>query len=168
MSTSVRFRPKVDTYSRQQSVAAISLEATLQTPKLVFLMALVAPVVHAQEANPGSAPEKVFRATVNASGIQVVEMIAGGYYFDPNLVIVKVNVPVEMRVRKKAGMIPHDITVDAADAGVHINEDLGSDVKSIKFTFTKTGDYAFYCSQKPPFLKSHRERGMQGRFRVVQ
>ena len=126
-------------------------------------MALVAPVIHAQEAKS----EKVFRATVNPGGVQVVEMVAGGYYFDPNLVIVKANVPIELRVRKKAGMIPHDITIDAADAGVRINEDLGSDVKSIKFTFTKAGEYAFYCNQKPILLKSHREHGMEGRFQVV-
>jgi len=135
---------------------------------LVLLMALFAPVVQAQEAKSGTTAEKVFRATVNSGGVQVVEMVAGGYYFDPNLVIVKVNVPVELRVRKKAGMIPHDITIDAADAGVHINEDLGTDGKSIKFTFTKTGEYAFYCSQKPLFLKSHREHGMEGKFQVLQ
>ena len=140
----------------------------MQIPKLVFLIALVAPVAQAQEAKSGNMPGKVFRATVNAAGVQVVEMVAGGYYFDPNVVTVKVNVPVEVRVRKKAGMIPHDITVDAVDAGVHFNEDLGSDVKSIKFTFTKTGEYAFYCSQKPLFLKSHREHGMEGKFQVVQ
>lgn len=140
----------------------------MQIAKLVLLMALVVPVVHAQEAKSGSKQDKVFRATVNAGGIQVVEMVAGGYYFDPNVVIVKVNVPVEVRVRKKAGMVPHDITIDAVDAGVHINEDLGTDAKSIKFTFTKTGDYAFYCSQKPWFFKSHREDGMEGKFQVVQ
>ena len=131
-------------------------------------MALVAPVIHAQEAKSGSTPDKVFRATVSAGGVQVIEMVAGGYYFDPNVVIVKVNVPVEVRVRKKAGMIPHDLTIDAADAGVHINEDLGTDVKSIKLTFTKTGEYPFYCGQKPLFLRSHREHGMEGKFQVVQ
>ena len=128
---------------------------------LLVAVALVLPVAHAQEA-------KVFRASVNAGGVQVVEMVAGGYYFDPNVVIVKVNVPVEVRVRKKPGMVPHDITIDAADAGVHVKEDLGSDVKSIRFTFTKTGEYAFYCSQKPFLLQSHREHGMEGKFQVVQ
>jgi len=129
----------------------------------LVLSLLVSCSAHAQEARS----EKVFRATANAAGVQVVEMVAGGYYFDPNLVIVKVNVPVEIRVRKKPGMIPHDFTVEAADAGVRISEELGSDVKSIKFTFTKIGEYAFYCNQKPILLKSHREHGMEGKFQVV-
>ncbi|HYL90242.1 MAG TPA: cupredoxin domain-containing protein [Burkholderiales bacterium] len=140
----------------------------MRIAELVLLMALLAPVVHAQEAKSGSTAEKVFRPTVNAEGVQIVEIVAGSYYFDPNRVIVKVNVPVEVRVRKKAGMVPHDLTIDAADAGVHVNEDLGTDAKSIKFTFTRTGEYAFYCGQKPFFLKSHREHGMEGKFQVVR
>jgi len=140
----------------------------MRIEKLMLLMVLLAPLAHAQEAKPGGPPDKVFRATVNAEGVQVVEIVAGSYYFDPDRIIVKVNVPVEVRVRKKAGMVPHDITIDAADAGVRVNEDLATGAKSVKFTFTKTGEYAFYCGQKPLFLKSHREHGMEGKFQVVQ
>jgi hypothetical protein len=39
--------------------------------------------------------------------------------------------------------------------------------KTIKFVPTKTGTYPFYCSKKVPFVKSRRERGMEGVLEVV-
>lgn len=140
----------------------------MQIAKWVLLMALLAPVVQAQEGKPEGTPPKVYRATVNAEGLQVVEIVGGSYFFDPNRIVVRVNLPVELRVRKEGGIVPHNITIDAPDAGVQINENLSTDPKSIKLTFTKTGEYAFYCGKKPPFLKSHRERGMEGTFQVVE
>jgi len=134
----------------------------------LLLIALLAPAVQAQQAQAQSKSEKVFRATVNDKGVQLVEIAGGGYFFDPNRIIVRVNVPVELKVRKEAGIVPHDITIDAPDAGVQIKESLGTDPKSIKLTFTKTGEYAFFCGKKPPFVKSHRERGMEGTFQVVE
>jgi plastocyanin domain-containing protein len=143
-------------------------EATMRIAKLMLLMALLAPAVQAQEAKSASSAEKVFRATVNAEGVQVVGIVGGSYYFDPNRIIVKVNVPVELIVRKEGWIVPHDINIDAPDAGVQVKESLGNEAKSIKLTFTKTGEYAFYCGKKLPFLKGHRERGMEGKFEVVE
>ena len=38
--------------------------------------------------------------------------------FDPNTIVVKVNVPVEFKVKKTGGYTPHDIVVKAPEAGI--------------------------------------------------
>ncbi len=111
--------------------------------------------------------EKRFVATIGADGIQHVEITGGDYYFDPNYIVVKVNVPVELSVKKTGHIIPHDIVVKAPEAGINFKESLGTKAKSIKFTPTKTGTYEMYCSKKPPFGKSHKEKGMDGMIEVV-
>lgn len=108
------------------------------------------------------AQTKEFTAKVDKDGIQRVEIKGGSYYYDPNHIIVKVNVPVELNIKKEKGMTPHDINLKAPDAGIDFSESLGKDSKSIKFTPTKTGKYEFYCSKKLPFAKGHREKGMEG------
>ena len=50
--------------------------------------------------------EKRVVATVDADGVQRVEVIGGDYYFDPNYIVVKVNIPVELTVKKASGYSP--------------------------------------------------------------
>jgi plastocyanin domain-containing protein len=113
------------------------------------------------------ATEKRVVATIDTDGIQRVEIIGGSYYFDPNVIVVKVNVPVELKVRKKGGA-PHNIVLSAPDAGIDFSESLSSEPKIIKFTPTKVGTYPFACTKKIPFSKSHKERGMHGVLEVVE
>ncbi|MGE5239800.1 MAG: cupredoxin domain-containing protein [Chloroflexota bacterium] len=112
--------------------------------------------------------EKRFVATVDADGVQRIDMTAGEYYFDPNYVVVKVNVPVEIKIGRNSGITPHDIVLEALDAGISVKEDVGTAPKVIRFTPTKAGKYPFYCTKKFLFFKSHRERGMEGTLEVVQ
>ncbi len=111
--------------------------------------------------------EKVFRATVDSDGVQRVEMVGGSYFFNPSHVIVKVGVPVELKVRKESGFVPHNIVAKSPEAGIEFDESLGSDPKTIRFTPTKTGTYPFYCSKKVIFFASHREKGMEGVIEVI-
>ena len=130
----------------------------------------------AKEAAPAAATEghsheaikeKRVVAVVDADGVQRVEVVGGGYYFDPNYIVVKVNVPVELKVRKEAGYVPHDIVVKAPEAGIDFAESMGKDPKIIKFTPKTIGKYEMYCSKKLPFVKSHKDRGMDGMIEVV-
>jgi plastocyanin len=107
-------------------------------------------------------------ATVDSDGVQRVEMVGGGYFFDPYQVTVKVGVPVELTVRKEGGMVPHDIVMRAPEAGIDFEEKLETRPKVIRFTPTKTGKYPFYCDKKLLFLESHREKGMEGILEVVE
>ena len=102
-----------------------------------------------------------------ADGVQRIRLVAGSYFFKPNHIVVKVNVPVELTASRESGITPHDLVILAKEAGVDVKEDLGTDPKKITFTATKAGKYPIYCSKKLPFMAGHRERGMEGILEVV-
>jgi len=112
-------------------------------------------------------PQNRFVAAVGPDGIQKVELTAGAYYFDPNDIVVKINVPVQLIV-KKEGSKPHDIFLQAPEAGIDFKESLSTRPKVIAFTPTKAGKYPFWCTKKPPFGKSHKDHGMEGVLEVVE
>jgi plastocyanin domain-containing protein len=111
--------------------------------------------------------DEPFVAALGPDGTQKVEVLAGSYWFKSNHIVVKQNVPVELSVSKESGITPHDIVMKSPEAGMQFEESLSTTPKTIKFTPTKVGSYPFYCSKKPPFGKSHRERGMEGVIEVV-
>ncbi len=112
--------------------------------------------------------EKRLIATVDADGVQRVSVLGGSYFFDPNTIVVKVNVPVELKIRKEPGVAPHDIILKAPEAGVDFSESLSTEPKVIHFTPTKAGKYPFACDKRFLFFKSHKDRGMEGVLEVVE
>jgi len=114
------------------------------------------------------AAAKRFVATIDKDGYQRVEMTAGEYYFDPSVVVVKVNVPVELTIRKAGGITPHNLVIKAPEADLDFTIDISSEPKKVSFMATKTGTYPFECSNKFLFFKSHKERGMHGVLEVVE
>ena len=116
-------------------------------------------------AAPVAAPVIV---PLDTDGIQRIEILGSDYYFKPAHIVVRVNLPVELKVRKDGYVIPHNIVIDAPDAGIKVNESLSRDPKAITFTPTKVGTYPMYCDKKPPFMASHREKGMEGVLEVVE
>lgn len=103
----------------------------------------------------------------DADGVQRVRLVAGSYFFKPNHIIVKANVPVELSASRESGLTPHDLVIRAEEAGINVKADLGSDPKKIAFIATKPGKYPIYCSKKLPFMAGHREKGMEGILEVV-
>ncbi len=132
----------------------------------VLLYAALGGIALAEEKEKDGKEKKPFSATVDKDGIQRVTVVAGSYYFDPDYIVVKVNVRVELTIRKEAG-IPHSFVVQAPDAGIDLNEPLNTEPKVISFTPTKTGKYPFYCDRRFLFFKSHRDRGMEGPIEVT-
>jgi len=137
----------------------------------LMLLLLFGFTVSGQEAKEDHATGKEKRvvATLGADGIQRAEVIGGEYYFEPNYIIVRVNKPVELTVKKAAGFVPHNMIVKAPEAGIDIKVDL--DVKKpevVKFTPTKVGTYLMICDKKLLWFKSHKERGMEGVIDVVE
>ncbi|OGL44964.1 MAG: hypothetical protein A2149_07025 [Candidatus Schekmanbacteria bacterium RBG_16_38_11] len=82
-------------------------------------------------AEDASTEKKVYRASVE-NGIQKVEITGGRYYFNPDYIIVKVNVPVELKVRKDGFIVPHDIVMNEPEAGIVFKESLSTGPKTIK------------------------------------
>ncbi len=99
--------------------------------------------------------------------VQKVEILAGSYFFKPKVIQVKVNVPVEITIKKEAGVAPHDFVLQAPEAGITVKEELGTEPKIIKFTPTKTGKYPFYCDHRFLFW-THRAKGMEGVLEVTE
>ena len=136
---------------------------SIYTVLSVFL--LLVPFVRGDEK---STEEKTFRAVISEDGAQHVDVVGGSYFFDPNHIIVRVNVPVELKVRKEPGIIPHDIVMKSPEAGMDFKESLDTDPKTIRFMPTNVGTYPFYCDKKLLFFESHRGKGMKGVIDVVQ
>jgi hypothetical protein len=61
----------------------------------------------------------------DADGVQRIRLVAGSYFFKPNHIVVKVNVPVELTASRESGITPHDLVIRADDAGLAVKEDLG-------------------------------------------
>jgi plastocyanin domain-containing protein len=108
-----------------------------------------------------------YRALVE-DGIQRVQILGGSYFFKPKHVIVKTNIPVELTVRREAGLTPHNLVLKAPEAGIAIDEALDTDPKRITFTPTAPGKYMFYCDKRLLFFQSHRDKGMEGMLEVVR
>lgn len=112
--------------------------------------------------------EKRFVAPVGADGVQRVEMVAGEYFFNPSYIVVKVNKPVELKIKKTAGYIRHNLVATAPEAGIAFNIELTVTPQKVRFTPTKTGKYSI-CSDKCIFMfKTDREKGMEGLIEVVK
>ena len=111
---------------------------------------------------------EAYTATVDSNGVQHVRIIGGSYFFNPNRIILKKGITVELSVSKESGMAPHSIVANAPEAGIVFDESLNGNPKTITFTATATGEYVFYCKNKLPFFPSHREKGMQGIIEVVE
>lgn len=108
---------------------------------------------------------QVYKAPVDG-GVQKIEMKGGDFYFIPNDVIVKVNVPVEITIRKEPGFSTHSIVLHAPEAGIDFDVDLGTDAKTIRFTPARAGRYPFYCDEG--LIETHRSKGMEGVLEVTE
>ena len=118
--------------------------------------------------NNVSGQKKTFTAKINKDGVQVIEMKAGDYYFSPNFITVKVNVPVEIKLIRKSEFTPHNIMLKAPEAGISISTSIMRESKVIKFTPVKTGKYLFICDRKVFFFIKHKSKGMQGILKVIE
>lgn len=128
----------------------------------VFLLCM-ALAAHAGE--PVAVPVVV---PVGADGVQRLEMLGGSYFFRPDRIVVKANMPVEILLKKDPDLAPHTFVLHIPDEGIGIDQDLGAEAKSVRFTIHKPGQYAFYCRNRFLFFESHRAKGMQGVIEVVE
>ena len=112
-------------------------------------------------------PGKAQLTKVDQDGVQRVRVIAGSYFFKPNHIIVKADMPVEILASREAGLAPHDLVIQAPYGATLLQQDLATEPRKIAFTPRKPGKYPMYCSKKPPLMASHRERGMEGILEVV-
>jgi plastocyanin len=144
-------------------------DIVLRTTVCIILVALLLPAA-ALAAEHGSMADEVERvyAVPGEDGVQRAVMTGGDYFFKPRWLVLRLGVPVELTVKKEPGFVPHNIVMDAPEAGMAFEVDFGKKGEVISFTPTKKGTYIFYCSKKLLFFKSHRDRGMEGIIEVVE
>ena len=133
--------------------------------RLLFVPALVLMLPLAPEVRADAPP---YQATVDDDGVQRVEIVGGSYFFEPDYVVVKAGVPVELVVTKEEGVAPHSLVIDEPAMGLDIHTMLDTEAKRIRFTPEVTGIAEFYCDERLLWFRSHHERGMAGTLEVVE
>jgi len=89
-------------------------------------------------------------------GVQRVNVEMHSYYFEPDRIVVKRDIPVEIVLSNSSKVVPHNFTLNGA--GVHVSEDKwGFGHETVRFTPTETGEFKFVCHKG-----DHAEKGMVG------
>lgn len=117
-------------------------------------------VAAAASADQPSAP---VAATLDADGVQRATLILDSFSYTPSHLVVTVGRPVELTLVSKSGLAPHNLVLDDPASGLALRKDVrAGQTVTLSFTPTRTGRFAFFCDKKPPFMASHRDRGMEG------
>ena len=106
-------------------------------------------------------PIREVTATVGSDQVQRITVETHSFYFDPNRIVVKRGIPVEITVRNGALLVPHDFSCETLDLDARVGMFHGS--KSVRFTPTKAGEYPFQCD-----VDAHSRKGMTGTLVVVE
>ena len=104
-------------------------------------------------------PVREVTAALGTDQVQRVHLTTHTFWFDPNRVVVKKGIPVELTVRNGALFVPHNFSCDAKDAGIDVDLKLGMfhGSKTARFTPTQAGEYPFHCD-----VDHHAMKGMTG------
>ena len=101
-------------------------------------------------------------ATMADDGVQRINVAMHSYYFEPNRIVVKRDVPVEIVLSNSSHIVPHNFTLNGA--GVNVSEDKwGWGHDTVRFTPTQTGEFEFVCHKG-----DHAKKGMVGTLVVTE
>lgn len=110
-------------------------------------------------------------ATALAAGdseVPVVHVTLGDYAFKPDVITLTAGQPVVLELENVDRITPHNLTLADEAAGLDLDVDVsGGKTVRVELTPAVPGTYTFYCSKKLPFMKSHREHGMEGTLTVT-
>ena len=100
--------------------------------------------------------------------VTVVKIILGSYEIHPQQLQLIAGQPVTLRLINIDTIIPHNFSIKNPAGGLDINIDVqAGETVDFEITPTVPGRYTFFCRNKMLFMKSHRERGMQGTLIVL-
>ena len=129
----------------------------------VVLLFLATPLLLASGCGTSGSkiPVTEMTAAANAEGVQIVEIEAHSFYFKPSCVVVVAGKPVEIVVKFKNKLTPHNLSCGNPDVGINVSVSAGilsfHPTKRARFTPTKPGEYEFFCK-----VGSHHKKGMRG------
>ena len=104
-------------------------------------------------------PVREVTAVTASDGVQHVRITTHSFWFEPNRIVVKRGVPVEIRAKNGAFFVPHNVTCVAPAAGIDVHANVGMFRGSsrARFTPTEPGEYPFFCG-----VDAHAKKGMTG------
>jgi plastocyanin len=106
---------------------------------------------------------------LNPSGLQAatptrsIPVKMGDYRFSPDSVTVQTGETIQLELTNTDNLTPHNFTLQAEEAGLNVDIDVSAGkTEVVDITPRAPGTYTFYCNKKLPFMKSHRNHGMEG------
>jgi plastocyanin len=126
------------------------------------ILSLLAIAILAGCGTSGRDRPAVETSAVTSGGVQVARISLHSFYYEPNRVVVKVGIPVELKLEKKSLFVPHNFSLYAPEAGIQVNRNVGTlgflpGGATVRFTPTKPGEYEFSCGKH-----NHAAKGMRG------
>ena len=93
----------------------------------------------------------------------VIELELGDYRFSPREIQLSTNQSAILRLVNTDSVTPHNFIMETGNDSPIVEVDLlGGESVEVKLPPLPAGRYTFYCSNKLLFMKSHREKGMEG------
>jgi plastocyanin len=87
----------------------------------------------------------------------------GDYRFKPDTIRVQTGETVQLELTNTDSLTPHNFTLKAEAAGLNVDTEVrAGKTEVVDITPRAPGSYKFYCNKKLIFMKSHRDRGMEG------
>jgi plastocyanin len=92
-----------------------------------------------------------------------IAITMGDYHYAPDVIEMDSGETIVLHVTNTDGITPHNFTLVDQPAGLDVDTDIGAGNSArIRLDPQQPGTYTWYCNKKLPFMKSHRDRGMQG------
>jgi len=100
-------------------------------------------------------------AVTAADGVQRVDVDLHSFYFEPNRIIVRAGRAVELVLRNRSILVPHNMTL--ADSTFSIDRNVWAPgAHRVRFTPRVPGEYEFFCH-----VGRHAAKGMKGTLVVL-
>jgi plastocyanin len=96
----------------------------------------------------------------DAAGMQRVVVNMHSFYFEPNRIVVRAGHPVELVLKNRARLIPHNFTIADSELAMSAGAWLGTG--HLSFTPRTPGTYEFFCH-----VDHHAKKGMTGTLVVL-
>lgn len=100
-------------------------------------------------------------AVPDDQGVQHVDVDLHSFYIKPNRIVVHAGRPVDLAIRNRSILVPHNFSV--ADSAISVDANKwGLGTKHVQFTPRHPGEYPFFCR-----VDAHSKKGMTGTLVVV-
>lgn len=112
-----------------------------------FLAILIAALALAG-CSPGlGRPVHEVTARAGADGVQRVVVTAHSFHFEPDRIVVRARIPVELAIHNAAWLTPRVFVCDAPQADIRVRKPLSwfHGTRRVRFIPTRPGEYRFSC-----------------------